>query len=71
MLPLELEHGSKKLVQFSDEVEVKTLQREPEVIEVEIDEPKMDRLMHLLHEADPQSDSTDTGEMLDLEGQYF
>lgn len=55
-------------MQFSDEVEVKTVKREPEVLEVEINEQKIDRLMHLLHEADPQSDSTDPQEMLDLEG---
>ncbi|XP_012278694.1 signal transducing adapter molecule 1 [Orussus abietinus] len=64
-----LEHGSKKSVQFSEEVEVKTVKREPEVVEVEIDEHKMDRLLHLLHEADPQSDAQDPQEMLDLEEQ--
>lgn len=47
---------------------MKTVKREPEVVEIEIDEPKMDRLLNLLHEADPQSDATDTQEMLDLEG---
>ncbi|CAL7939952.1 unnamed protein product [Xylocopa violacea] len=50
-------------------VEVKTVKREPEVIEVEIDERKMDRLLHLLHEADPQCDTSDPQEMLDLEEQ--
>ncbi|XP_015519740.1 signal transducing adapter molecule 1 [Neodiprion pinetum] len=64
-----LEHGNKKSVQFAEEVEVKTVKHEPEIIEVEIDEPKMDRLLHLLHEADPECDSTDTQEMLDLEEQ--
>ncbi|XP_043497058.1 signal transducing adapter molecule 1 isoform X1 [Polistes fuscatus] len=65
-----LEHSNKKLVQFAEEVEVKTVKREPEVIEVEIDEKKMDRLLHLLHEADPQCDSSsDPQEMLDLEEQ--
>ncbi|XP_046813245.1 signal transducing adapter molecule 1 isoform X2 [Vespa crabro] len=65
-----LEHSNKKLVQFAEEVEVKTLKRELEVIEVEIDEKKMDRLLHLLHEADPQCDSSsDPQEMLDLEEQ--
>lgn len=63
----ELEH-SKKLVQFADEVEVKMVKREPEVVEVEIDEKKMDRLLHLFHEADPQCDTSDPQEMLDLEG---
>ncbi|XP_066599013.1 signal transducing adapter molecule 1 isoform X2 [Prorops nasuta] len=64
-----LEIGNKKLVQFADEVEVKTVRREPEVVEVEIDERKIDRLLHLLHEADPQCDSSDPQEMLHLEEQ--
>lgn len=64
----ELEHSNKKMVQFAEEVEVKTVKREPEVIEVEIDERKMDRLLHLLHEADPQCDTSDSQEMLELEG---
>lgn len=64
-----LEHSSKKLVQFAEEVEVKMVKREPEVVEVEIDEKKMDRLLHLLHEADPQCDTSDPQEMLDLEEQ--
>ncbi|XP_054010770.1 signal transducing adapter molecule 1 isoform X3 [Hylaeus anthracinus] len=50
-------------------VEVKTVKREPEVIEVEIDERKMDKLLHLLHEADPQCDTSDPQEMIDLEEQ--
>lgn len=66
----ELEHSSKKLVQFVDEVEVKMVKREPEIVEVEIDERKMDRLLHLLHEADPQCDTSDPHEMLDLEGNH-
>ncbi|XP_029040993.1 signal transducing adapter molecule 1 [Osmia bicornis bicornis] len=64
-----LEHSNKKMVQFAEEVEVKTVKREPEVIEVEIDERKMDRLLHLLHEADPQCDTSDSQEMLELEEQ--
>lgn len=70
-LYIELEHSNKKMVQFAEEVEVKTVKREPEVVEVEIDERKMDRLLHLLHEADPQCDTSDTQEMLDLEGNIF
>lgn len=68
---IELEHSNKKMVQFAEEVEVKTVKREPEVVEVEIDERKMDRLLHLLHEADPQCDNSDPQEMLDLEGSTF
>ncbi|XP_029659694.1 signal transducing adapter molecule 1 isoform X2 [Formica exsecta] len=64
-----LEHSNKKLVQFAEEVEVKMVKREPEVVEVEIDEKKMDRLLHLFHEADPQCDTSDPQEMLDLEEQ--
>lgn len=67
----ELESNSKKSVQFAEEVEVKTVKREPEVVEVEIDENKMDRLLHILLEADPQSGATDTQEMIDLEGNYL
>lgn len=40
-------------------------EREPE--NVEIDEAKIDRLQHLLHEADPTNPETDTEEMLKLE----
>lgn len=47
------------------------MKREPEVVEIEIDESKMDRLLNLLHEADPQSGTTDTAEMIDLEGTVF
>ncbi|XP_012226757.2 signal transducing adapter molecule 1 isoform X2 [Linepithema humile] len=64
-----LEHSNKKLVQFAEEVEVKMVKREPEIVEVEIDEKKMDRLLHLLHEADPQCNTSDPQEMLDLEEQ--
>lgn len=68
----ELDQGSKKSVQFAEEVEVRTVKsREPEIIEVEIDEKKMDRLLHLFHEADPQCDSADPREMLDLEGKLL
>ncbi|XP_014213706.1 signal transducing adapter molecule 1 isoform X2 [Copidosoma floridanum] len=64
-----LESNSKKSVQFAEEVEVKTIKKEPEVVEVQIDEQKMDRLLHLLLEADPQSGATDPQEMIDLEEQ--
>lgn len=46
------------------------VKREPETLEVEIDEKKMDRLSYLFHEADPQCDTSDSQEMLDLEGNY-
>lgn len=45
---------------------VKTVEAEPE--EMEINEDKIDRLIHLLHEADPSDAQQDTQEMLTLEG---
>lgn len=57
---------SKKGVQFSETVQVKTIkQTEP----VEIEEDKIDRLLHLLHEADPCEDQSDSEQMLVLEEQ--
>ncbi|XP_049802219.1 signal transducing adapter molecule 1 isoform X1 [Schistocerca nitens] len=56
----------RKSVQFNEAVEVKTVE---ELEEVEIDEQKIDRLLHLLHEADPTEDHADTEEMLRLEEQ--
>lgn len=56
---------SKKVVQFSEEVSVQLVPKEA----VEINEDKIDRLRHLLHEANPEEDQYDTPEMLDLEDQ--
>ena len=61
ILILELEN-SKKSVQFAEE-EVKVVKKE-----ATIDESKIDRLLHFLHEADPESNNTDPPEMLELEG---
>nr|CAD7459269.1 unnamed protein product [Timema tahoe] len=58
----------KKSVQFSESVQVKTVE---ELREVEIDEQKIDRLLHLLHEADPTEDHADSDEMLSLEGKSY
>ena len=44
---------------------MKTADKEPE--DIEINEEKIDRLLHLLHEADPTNPETDTEEMLKLE----
>lgn len=55
---------SKKSVQFSDE-KVEEEAAKDQV--VEINEEKIDRLLHLLHEADPEDPSADTEEMLKLE----
>uniref|UniRef100_A0A6P7FSN9 Signal transducing adapter molecule 1 n=1 Tax=Diabrotica virgifera virgifera TaxID=50390 RepID=A0A6P7FSN9_DIAVI len=56
---------AKKMVQFKETAEVKVVKDEPE--DVEINEQKIDRLLHLLHEADPTNPEKDTDEMLNLE----
>ncbi|CAG9814043.1 unnamed protein product [Phaedon cochleariae] len=58
---------AKKMVQFKEPAEVKIMKEEPEVIE--INEQKIDRLLHLLHEADPTNPEKDTEEMLHLESE--
>jgi signal transducing adaptor molecule len=57
----------RRTVQFNEDVEVKIMEREPEP--VEIDEEKIDKLMHLLHEADPSGEKGDSEEVLHLEDQ--
>lgn len=57
---------SKKNVQFSDEQKKDEEEKVREQV-VEINEEKIDRLLHLLHEADPEDPSADTDEMLQLE----
>ncbi|KAG8228579.1 hypothetical protein J437_LFUL009284 [Ladona fulva] len=56
---------TKKSVQFDEAVKVRTVEREPE--EVEIEEDKIDRLLHLLHEADPCEERSDPEELGILE----
>ena len=60
---------SEKKVQFSEEIKVKVVEKEPEI--VSIDEEKIDRLLHLIHEADPSADKSDSEELLILEGLYI
>ncbi|EMP36985.1 Signal transducing adapter molecule 1, partial [Chelonia mydas] len=55
----------KKTVQFSDEVQVETIEPEPEP--VYIDEDKMDQLLQMLQSADPTDDQPDLPELLHLE----
>lgn len=54
-----------KSVQFDDQVRVKFLEEEV----TEVDENKIDRLLHLIHEADPTGISPDSDELLMLEDQ--
>ncbi|XP_067145240.1 signal transducing adapter molecule 1 isoform X2 [Centruroides vittatus] len=56
----------KKTVQFSEEVRVKTVEREQDI---EIDEEKIDKTLHFLHEADPTGEVEDSEELLSLEDQ--
>ncbi|XP_053693097.1 signal transducing adapter molecule 2 [Sabethes cyaneus] len=58
---------SKKNVQFSDEQKTEEESTPAKEQVVEINEEKIDRLLHLLHEADPEDPSADTEEMLQLE----
>ncbi|XP_055598474.1 signal transducing adapter molecule 1 [Uranotaenia lowii] len=61
--------GTKKNVQFSDEQPTNEDDKQGSAGNqtVDIDEEKIDRLLHLLHEADPEDPSTDSEEMLRLE----
>ncbi|XP_058453908.1 signal transducing adapter molecule 1-like [Malaya genurostris] len=58
---------SKKNVQFSDEQKKEEENGSAKDQTIEINEEKIDRLLHLLHEADPEDPSADTEEMLQLE----
>ncbi|XP_015783047.1 signal transducing adapter molecule 1 [Tetranychus urticae] len=62
-------HGNskKRNVQFNEDVKIKTLELEPQ--HVEIDAEKIDRLLHLLLEADPTGEIPDTEELIQLEEQ--
>ncbi|KAL1458377.1 hypothetical protein WDU94_008534 [Cyamophila willieti] len=61
---------SNKKIAFDENVSVAVFKTNGEhSATIEIDEAKIDRLLHLLHEADPEDAAHDTGEMLDLEEQ--
>ncbi|CAG2170680.1 unnamed protein product [Oppiella nova] len=59
--------ANEKKVQFSEEIKVKVMEKESEV--VEIDEEKIDRLLHLIHDSDPNGEKSDSEELLILEEQ--
>lgn len=65
--PEQYKMPEKKSVLFNEVVEVKTV--EPDNSPVEIDEEKINRLLHLLNEADPTGETLDSDEMLHLEEQ--
>lgn len=56
---------SGKSVQFDDDIRVKYLEEEI----TEVDEVKIDRLLHLIHEADPTGVNPDSDELVVLEDQ--
>ena len=60
---------STKRVQFNEQVTVATLEETASSeAEVEIDETRIDRMLHSLHEADPTGERNDPDELKVLEG---
>lgn len=70
---LPLSRDSAKRVQFNEQVTVATLLDEAasSEAEVEIDEAKIDRMLHSLHEADPTGERNDPEELKILEGIFI
>ncbi|TRY72662.1 hypothetical protein TCAL_10871, partial [Tigriopus californicus] len=59
----------RRSVQFNDEVEVKTVETPPVPLVTEIDESKLQRVLDMLHSADPTSDANDPLELAAQEEQ--
>ena len=62
---------SGKSVQFNEEVSVRKVEKEEAEVPITIDVEKIDKLIHLLHVADPTDDRPDSDELITLEGKFF